>query len=557
MFIAVGSVAAGFRTGMLFSTLTRFTWSFLGIALLCSHAWAEGESAAAGAPPARVVAEPRTGPYFEVDVAVTDRGRDVDALSAAGYNVTKVDGNVVTLYANAEELLWLNADGYRLLRVEQQPTAPPEPETPQPKALGVYHGYTSLTTELQAYAGDHDTVCRLYSLGQSVQGRELWAVLITDNPDDDEEEPEFKYVSTMHGDEPVGTELCLYLIDHLLTQYGSVQRVTDLVNNTAIWIVPCMNPDGLVAGTRYNANSLDLNRNFPSRTEIAGTVYDQASLDETGRPVEIQHVMRWTADNSFVLSANLHTGALLFNYLYDDDGKGSGVDAPTPDDSLIEALSLRYATHNTPMYTSSSPFFTNGIVNGSVWYEATGSMQDWNYRYAGCIEATVELSTTKKPSASLLPTLWANNQESMLSYMEGVHRGVRGIVTSSATGAPLYAKVTVSSNTQPVFTDPDVGDYYRLLLPGTHDLTYTAVGFQSKTITGVTVVDGVATREDVELDPIDADINNDGVVDAADIQVVILAILGLPNGGFDADIDNSGTVTTVDLQQVIAVLINQ
>jgi len=542
---------------MAVSKKTLFIRPLLGIALLCALFWGDMAFAAGDATPTRTAATPRTGPYFEVDVALTDPGKDVDALSAAGYDVTKVDGNVATLYANADELLWLNADGYSLLRVEQQPTVPPESEGSQAKGLGVYHSYTTLTSDLQAYAAGHTSVCRLYSLGQSVQGRELWAMLITDNPDTDEEEPEFKYLSTMHGDEPVGMELCLYLIDYLLGQYGTVQRVTDMVNSTAIWIVPCMNPDGLTAGTRYNANSIDLNRNFPSRTEITGTVYDQAALNDTGRPVEIQHVMQWTAENNFVLSANFHGGALLFNYVYDDDGKGSGNDAPTPDDTLIEALSLRYASHNTPMYTSSSPFFTNGIVNGSLWYEATGSMQDWNYRYAGCIEGTIELYATKKPSASLLPTLWADNQESMLSYIEGVHRGVRGIVTSSTSDAPLYAKVMVTGNTQPVFSDPDVGDYYRLLLPGTYELTYSAVGFQNKTVSNVTVVDEAATREDVELDPIDADINNDGVVDAADLQVVILAILGVPNGGFNADVDNSGTVTTVDLQQVIAVLLKQ
>ncbi|MBX7258315.1 MAG: carboxypeptidase regulatory-like domain-containing protein [Candidatus Hydrogenedentes bacterium] len=542
---------------MFCSAHTRLSRIAVAVAVLGPLVWAGTVHAADTALPKRVVVETRTGPYFEVDVALTTPGKDVDELSAAGYNVTNVNGNVATLYVTADELLWLYSDGYSMLRVEQQPTAPPEPETAQPKALGAYHGYTSLTTELQTYADNHTSICRIYTLGQSVQGRELWAMLITDNPDVDEEEPEFKYVSTMHGDEPIGTELCLYLIDYLLAQYGTVQRVTDLVDNTAIWIVPCMNPDGLVAGTRYNSNGADLNRSFPERTEIAGTLFDQSPLNETGRPIEVQHVMQWTADNSFVLSANLHSGALLFNYLYDDDGKGSGVDAPTPDDTLIEALSLRYASHNTPMYTNSSPSFTNGIVNGSLWYEASGSMQDWNYRYVGCIEGTVELSTTKKPSAALLPTFWSDNQESMLSYIEGIHRGVRGLVTSSVDDSPVYAKVTVAGNAQPVFTDADVGDYYRLLLPGTYDLKFAAVGFENKTVEDVTVVDGAATRQDVELTPIDADVNNDAVVDAADIQVVVLAILGQPNGGFDADVDKSGAVNTVDLQSVVVALLKQ
>src|SRR5690606_17944379 len=106
-------------------------------------------------------------------------------------------------------------------------------------------------------------ITRLYSLGTSVEGRELWALLITDNPDVEEDEPEFKYVSTMHGDEPVGTELLLYFIDWLLRDYGRDPRITALVDETAVWIVPCMNPDGLERRRRYNAQGFDLNRAFP------------------------------------------------------------------------------------------------------------------------------------------------------------------------------------------------------------------------------------------------------------------------------------------------------
>ena len=46
----------------------------------------------------------------------------------------------------------------------------------------------------------------------------------------EEDEPEFKYVSTMHGNEPVGTEMCLYFVDLLLTDYGSDPRITSLVD---------------------------------------------------------------------------------------------------------------------------------------------------------------------------------------------------------------------------------------------------------------------------------------------------------------------------------------
>lgn len=285
------------------------------------------------------------------------------------------------------------------------------------RTLGTYHTYTTLTSDIQAYASAYPAVTQLISLGKSVQNRDIWALKITDNPAVQEDEPELRYSGSMHGDEPVGMENSFYFIDYLLTGYGTDTRATNLVNSTEIWVIPNMNPDGLTLNQRYNANGVDLNRDFPEfTTGNFGNAFDGPPAVFTGRAPETVAMMQFSLAHSFSLSANFHTGALVANYPYDTNGNGIPDYAATPDDALFRELALTYSRPNTPMYNSTA--FSQGITNGDEWYEVYGGLQDWSYRYTSDNDITVELSDIKKPAASTLPTLWNNNKESMLDYAE-------------------------------------------------------------------------------------------------------------------------------------------
>ncbi|MFQ5804965.1 MAG: M14 family zinc carboxypeptidase [Phycisphaerae bacterium] len=355
-----------------------------------------------------------------------------------------------------------------------------------------YRTYSQIGTFLQGVADDHPDITRFYSLGQSEEGRHIWALQISDNPDLEEDEPEFRYISTMHGDEWVGNEMCLYFIDHLTDNYGIDQHITDLVDEIDIWIVPLMNPDGYIRVQRYNAHGVDLNRDFPDP-------YTSPNNTPDGRAAETAVIMNWSFASSFMLSANMHTGALVVNYPFDNNASGSSVYTPTPDDDLFIWISEEYARHNLPMWNS--PYFYHGITNGAAWYAIAGGMQDWNYHYMGSDEVTLELSDAKIPPASQLPTYWSQNRESMLAYMETCLIGVRGVVNAADGGEPLAATVTVIGRAHEVYTDPDVGDYHRMVLPGTYDLRFEADGYDPLTVTNVVVSGGPATRRDAALGP--------------------------------------------------------
>ncbi len=419
-----------------------------------------------------------------------------------------LDGAVIGTHSGPADLSAHAADGP--VPIEVDGPCPPSGESgtdvhlvdpvnwnPAPPTPGVYHSYDELTSALAWYALEHPAIARMYTIGQSVEGRHLWAMKITDRPDVEEFEPEVKYVASMHGDEPVAMELCLNLVELLLAGADEPGPVAEVVGRMEIWVLPLMNPDGLEANSRYNARGMDLNRAFPDGavTDI-GDVLHGPAMDLDTRQPEVSAVMSWSASQRFVASANFHSGALVVNYPYDNDGQGS-VFSPTDDEDLLRHISLTYASLNPPMAASSR--FAGGVTNGAAWYSMTGGMQDWNYRYLGTNAVTVELGDTKRPPVADLPELWDDNRSAMLAYLQSAEMGVRGLVTDAASGLPVSAAVRVEGRDHNVFTDPDVGDYHRMLLPGTYDLRFTAPGYLPAVVEDVSVSAGVPTRLDVEL----------------------------------------------------------
>ncbi|MCL4143131.1 UNVERIFIED_CONTAM: hypothetical protein GTU68_012120, partial [Idotea baltica] len=302
--------------------------------------------------------------------------------------------------------------------------------------------FTNLTNE-------YPNLVQYYSIGKSVQGRDLLVLKISNNVTERAlTEPMFKYVANMHGDEAVGRELLIFLAQYLTTSYLKHDRVTKLLDTTEIHLMPSMNPDGFelsregvcddrLIHSRENAHGKDLNRNFPSQ-------WDDPSLAQMldDREPETLAVMTWIVQNTFVLSGNLHGGSVVASYPFDDSRSHQpfGKYSSAPDDNLFKYLVNTYASKHSYMYYGNiceGDKFPGGITNGAMWYDVKGGMQDFNYVYGSCFECTFELSCCKHPNASLLHQEWMNNKESLLSFMEQVHLGVKGVVSDAESGEGL------------------------------------------------------------------------------------------------------------------------
>lgn len=351
------------------------------------------------------------------------------------------------------------------------------------------HNYNDMTTFLQTVAKLYPNITRLYSVGKSVQNRELWVIEITDNPGVHEVgEPEFKYVGNMHGDEVIGRETLLLLIQGLCENYHKIPVVTALIDYTRIHIMPSMNPDGYERANRENAHNVDLNRNFPDQFF--------PYLNRNHEP-ETSAVMKWITSLPFVLSANLHGGSIVANYPFDDTPSGRQGYGKSPDDLVFRQLALSYSKAH-PTMSGGRPcpgydeYFKDGITNGADWYIVKGGMQDYNYVHSNCFELTIEMSCVKFPAESKLKTYWDAHKVSLLTFLSQVHTGIKGVIRNDLGAGISHATISVSGIRHNI-TSANDGDYWRLVVPGKYFVTVSAPGYISET-KSVVVPAGLATE---------------------------------------------------------------
>lgn len=413
-------------------------------------------------------------------------------------SLDNVEDGFVYAYANEEQWIKVKKLG---LAIEELPHPSSlydhEMSSTGPQEWDSYPTYNSYKNMMWQFASEHPDICRLDTIGYSVQSRLLLVLKISDNVNQNEDEPEFFYTSSIHGDETVGFILTLRLADHLLSLYGqnTVEgiRATKLVNSLEIWLNPLANPDGTYRlggdtsvnfATRNNANNKDLNRNFPDRINDTNNIL-------IGRERETQAMMTFASKRNLTMSANFHGGAAVVNYPW-DNGAPSGQYSACPDDAWFIVSSKAYSTTNPDLMNGG---FTNGITNGCQWYAVFGGRQDWIYWWHGVRETTIELWSIKNPPGSALPQKWNNNKESLLAYMEQSMKGIHGIVTDSANAQPVSARIYIQNFSNAfVKTDSAVGDYHRPLLPGTYNVIFKSPGYITDTIQNVAVADSVSTR---------------------------------------------------------------
>ena len=255
-------------------------------------------------------------------------------------------------------------------------------------SMGGYYTYDEISSNLDSmYAQYPNLITQKFSIGTTWEGRDIWAVRISDNPNISEDEPTVGFDALVHAREPQSMATLMYFMWYLLENYGTDPQVTYLVDNREIYCVPCFNADGYEYNHQTNPNGggmwrknrrnsgggdygVDLNRNFSYKWGYDNIGSSGTPSSETYRgpsafsEPESQAIRDFAILNHYGTHFNMHTYGddILYPWGY--------IDAETPD-----SLTYREFAADLSIY--------NGYAFGTGYqllgYPSNGAIRDWMY----------------------------------------------------------------------------------------------------------------------------------------------------------------------------------
>ncbi len=273
---------------------------------------------------------------------------------------------------------------------------PPSPyTTPANFSLGSMGGhltYQEMINHLDnmhnQYPGLITVKAPLHPVLTTIEGRPVYYVKISDNPTVNEQEPQVLYTAIHHAREPVSMHQLIFFMWYLLENYASDSLIQQLVNNTELYFIPCLNPDGYIynettdpqGGGMWRKNrrlnldgsyGVDLNRNYGFLWGFDDIGSSPFGPDQTYRGTapfsepESQMIRDFVNAHNFRIALNAHTFGNLLIHPW-----GYLPNHHTPD----SALYLHFGTLLTEQNG-----YTSGTANQTVGYVVNGSSDDWMY----------------------------------------------------------------------------------------------------------------------------------------------------------------------------------
>uniref|UniRef100_A0A3Q2THM6 AE binding protein 1a n=1 Tax=Fundulus heteroclitus TaxID=8078 RepID=A0A3Q2THM6_FUNHE len=275
-----------------------------------------------------------------------------------------------------------------------------------------HHSYKEMRQMMKVINEECPNITRIYNIGKSSQGLKMYAMEISDNPGEHETgEPEFRYTAGLHGNEALGRELLLLLMQFLCKEYKDENpRVRRLVDGVRIHLVPSLNPDayelayemgsemGNWALGHWTEEGYDIFQNFPDLNSVLWGAEDRGwvprivpnhhiPLPENSLggslAAETKAIISWMERNPFVLGANLQGGEKMVVYPFDMQRPSIS----TPDDAMFRWLAMSYAHSHLTMTETYRGSCHGDDVTGGQGIVNRATYSPWGNRCIRCQNA--------------------------------------------------------------------------------------------------------------------------------------------------------------------------
>ena len=446
---------------------------------------------------------------IEARIVAGDAPSLASDLEADGFDVLRgsIDATSLRLIVSPEEYDLLSARGYEIEPLSQgRPLS--ELQQEQAAEAPVPTGYPTLgeiLDQMTAVAAAYPAICRFvdltanYGAPPTFEGRHLYAVKISDNVVEDEDEPAFLVVGTHHAREVVTPVIALETIDRFTTQYGTDDTATGLVDGYEIWVAPVWNPDGYQyvfdVDNLWRKNrtvfpdgvGADLNRNYPFGWPAACSGSSSVTSSTYKGPwpaseAETETMMSLSEDRRFAKVLDLHSWGreVVWGYRCLAHPFASFL----RDEAVQLSLAAGYGGTQRPP-------------------GAEGEQFEWQLAMMGSHAFLLETHTEFQPGyASALAEadlVWP----AVLSLLERPI-SLSGHVRDVCSGAPLSASIVYQgvdfSNGEQNWSGGTFGRYHATLPAGNYTILFSAPGYVGQA-QAVVVTAGSAELLDVALVP--------------------------------------------------------
>jgi carboxypeptidase T len=347
-------------------------------------------------------------------VKISLEGKDIQQLAQTGIDLTEGQfraGVFLISDLSADEVLKVRQVGFDVEVMIQDVSAfyreraaaemgvsivrNPADEFPVPQnwelgTMGGFYTYQQVLDKLDFMAATwpHLITVRqpINPLTPSNQGNPIWWLKISDNPNEEEDEPKVLYTGLIHAREGIGVQQMIYYMLWLLENYETNETAKLIVDNTQMYFVPVVNPDGYLynqqispsGGGMWRKNrrmnfggtyGVDINRNFGYKWGLNNTGSSNNPSDETYRGTsafsepETDNLRQFCEMHDFKIALNYHSysNLLLYPWGWTDD--------PCPDDAIFSAHAALMTRDSKYVYGAGS----------STIYPTNGGSDDYMY----------------------------------------------------------------------------------------------------------------------------------------------------------------------------------